>query len=112
VCAQPMFKLQRQQQPPSEQRLGSAVPAAPALLPPAPAATLPPVASRSSHRGAVSTLYDDPYMPSLVPARGRDQIALAALASRAPRVAPSHLKLGPKGRHGFARSLVIYEIEL
>jgi hypothetical protein len=30
-----------------------------------------------------------------------------APASRAPRVAPSHyLKLGPKRRHGFARSLV------
>jgi hypothetical protein len=29
-----------------------------------------------------------------------------APASRAPRVAPSHLKLGPKRRHGFARSLM------
>jgi hypothetical protein len=35
-----------------------------------------------------------------------------APASRAPRVAPSHLKLGPKRRHVFARLLEIYEIEL
>jgi hypothetical protein len=56
------------------------------------------------HRGALSTLYYA-YMPSLVPARGRDQIALRRPAAP-PRVAPPPLEVGPKEASHFARSLV------
>jgi hypothetical protein len=38
------------------------------------------IPSASSHRGAASTLYDQ-YMPSVVPPRGRDQIALRRIAA-------------------------------
>jgi hypothetical protein len=58
---------------------------------------------RQAPRGRFDFVWPVYALTSARPGAGSNS---TAPASRAPRVAPSHLKLGPKRRHGFARSLV------